>query len=452
MGGVFNPGGGGGGGGDVTAASNLTDNAVILGDGGAKGIKSVASLGTSGQVLTSNGAGSAPTFQDLVTGFADWKTIGTGGDYADVQAMIDDSQYRGVLISNVTEDSDITLDANGIRLHLNDYTLDMATNEAQITATAAHAISIDTWSPDGKISFAFSTAKSLFDPTATYDQDSELYLNNVHLECTSSVTATYINTSGYGKVRASNTTVTCANQVISGYNLGNNAIIEGTHVIGGGTTSRVGITINGAAQVRGTYISGTWSSFATQIDTNSADAIIDDITMATSGELVLAGSVSNIRELTGSTDITLAANKSALDGVYVTGDLDVAGFDFCTFDRFEFAALTSGVTSVQNQYNTGVFTGAVSFAGDGVQTDDVRFESTLSIASTVDEARFGDSNVYKGNVTVDGTKNSLKGFCDAGVTVTINSGAQYNDIDVTIDQAVTDNSGNATNSIAQIIY
>jgi len=50
--------------GDVTAASALTDNAVVLGDGGAKGIKVLASLGTSGQVLTSAGAGAPPTWED----------------------------------------------------------------------------------------------------------------------------------------------------------------------------------------------------------------------------------------------------------------------------------------------------------------------------------------------------------------------------------------------------
>lgn len=54
--------------GDVTAAANLTDDAVVVGDGGAKGIKTLASLGTSGQVLTSNGAGNPPSFEDAADG------------------------------------------------------------------------------------------------------------------------------------------------------------------------------------------------------------------------------------------------------------------------------------------------------------------------------------------------------------------------------------------------
>ncbi len=66
--GFYSPGAIGGGGGtgptDVTAAAVLTDNAVVLGSGGGRGVKSAAGLGTLGQVFTSNGAGLAPTFQD----------------------------------------------------------------------------------------------------------------------------------------------------------------------------------------------------------------------------------------------------------------------------------------------------------------------------------------------------------------------------------------------------
>ncbi len=49
-----------------TGVSTLTANAILLGNG-ASSITTVASLGTSGQVLTSNGAGSAPTFQTFST-------------------------------------------------------------------------------------------------------------------------------------------------------------------------------------------------------------------------------------------------------------------------------------------------------------------------------------------------------------------------------------------------
>ncbi len=48
--------------GTVTNTGTLTDHAVIIGNGGAD-VSAIASLGTSGQVLTSNGTGADPSFQ-----------------------------------------------------------------------------------------------------------------------------------------------------------------------------------------------------------------------------------------------------------------------------------------------------------------------------------------------------------------------------------------------------
>ncbi len=53
----------GAGNGTVTNAINLANNAVAVGDGGTVGIKTIASLGAAGTVLTSNGAGVPPSFQ-----------------------------------------------------------------------------------------------------------------------------------------------------------------------------------------------------------------------------------------------------------------------------------------------------------------------------------------------------------------------------------------------------
>lgn len=54
-------------------------------------------------------------------------TIGTVGnaDYVDVQAMITAGYYQGRLVTDVTEDSDITLNVNGLYLDLNNHTLTM---------------------------------------------------------------------------------------------------------------------------------------------------------------------------------------------------------------------------------------------------------------------------------------------------------------------------------------
>lgn len=399
MGGVYNPGGGGGGGG--------------------------------------------------AAGFADWKTIGTGGDYADVQAMIDDSQYRGVLISNVTEDSDITLDANGIRLHLNDYTLTMGTN--QFTASAGGDWTIEGWGPASEIDYTYSAANFLFDPTATYDGSTTLTLNSITIDNNSTITGAYVNLSTIARIRATNIRMEVSNQVAGGFNLNDEHVLDNIELVGGGTSSRVGIDVNGRCIVTNVYVSGTWSSFATQILCTNTECTIGDITMGSSGDLTLSGAISNITTALGTTDISVVSNDSSLSNVRVNGDLDLSGSDDCTFASCQFAALSSGVTSVNNKFGDTIFTGAVSVDGDGSSFVGCTFESTLTVASTADENLF-ESNRYVGNVTVDGNRNRVSGYLDSGATCTINSGAQYNDVDVTIDQAVTDNSGNATNSIAQIIY
>lgn len=58
--------------------ANMTAYAVVCGPTSAPGdLQSIAGVGTSGQVLTSNGAGSLPTFQDAAGG-GDWTSITSG--------------------------------------------------------------------------------------------------------------------------------------------------------------------------------------------------------------------------------------------------------------------------------------------------------------------------------------------------------------------------------------
>lgn len=57
----------------VTSASALTNYAVVCGNGGSRDVQTVSGVGSSGQVLTSNGAGALPTFQDNVSGI--WQLV-----------------------------------------------------------------------------------------------------------------------------------------------------------------------------------------------------------------------------------------------------------------------------------------------------------------------------------------------------------------------------------------
>jgi hypothetical protein len=114
----------------VLADASLTDFAVVCGDTASKNVQSIAGLGTSGQVLTSNGAGALPTFQAAAAGdvtgpgsstdnaLSRWD--GTGGDtlqdstvlVSDNGEMTNGSQpafyaFLGTTDTNVTGDGTI---------------------------------------------------------------------------------------------------------------------------------------------------------------------------------------------------------------------------------------------------------------------------------------------------------------------------------------------------------
>jgi hypothetical protein len=74
-----------------TGVSSLTAYAVICGGTTSTGaVQSIASVGTAAQVLTSNGAGALPTFQDAATPF--WTTVpGTPTRVSDTQFTITDT-------------------------------------------------------------------------------------------------------------------------------------------------------------------------------------------------------------------------------------------------------------------------------------------------------------------------------------------------------------------------
>lgn len=82
--------GGGGGSGDVSAAAVLAANAVVLGDTGAKTVKTLASLGTTGQVLTSAGPGVPPAFVAPLVGDS---FIFSGGNYTTGASPADATTY-----------------------------------------------------------------------------------------------------------------------------------------------------------------------------------------------------------------------------------------------------------------------------------------------------------------------------------------------------------------------
>ena len=146
-----------GGGGDVTAAANLTDNTVVLGDGGAKGVKSSAVTDTELETLTDNSMADALHRHSELSasdGTPDKivYTDAAGILYADASPLGLDVQYKlqtgslDVLAGNIT----VTGTVDGI-----DIATDVAANTAKNTnvttnITVAEApTNVDIQSSDG---------------------------------------------------------------------------------------------------------------------------------------------------------------------------------------------------------------------------------------------------------------------------------------------------------------
>lgn len=90
--------------GDVVQSDNtLTEYAVVCGDTSSKNVQSIAGVGTSGQVLTSNGAGALPTFQNAAGG----DVVGPGSSTDNALARWDGASGDSL------QDSDVIVTDNG---------------------------------------------------------------------------------------------------------------------------------------------------------------------------------------------------------------------------------------------------------------------------------------------------------------------------------------------------
>jgi hypothetical protein len=381
--------------------------------------------------------------------FKNMKSIGAAGDYTSIQDMITAGFYHCYLLEDLTLTSDVTIDSNGLYIHQNDYNIDA--DDYQFLWSAAGVLGIETWTK-GTITYGYSTGKILFDPTTTYASSSSLYLKNVHVVNNSSANAAYVNRNSLGTIRADNLTITVGDQIQGGLRLANNnQIIKGLHLIGGGSSSRIGVDIT-RGTLLGVYISGSWSSFGNGISCGGSEVVIDDMVFGVNGlEAVLAGTVSNVRGASGVTfDVQIDKSEANLTNVFAGGDLDLSGEDNCQFANCTFDNLDIANTETFNSFTQTTFKGNVDIGGDYTSMDDVDIYGTLNIESSCDYVSV--EGLFRGNVTVDGNKNRLKGRLTASETCTIASGAANNDVDVIIDQPVVDNSGNNTNSIKENIY
>jgi hypothetical protein len=390
---------------------NAVTNADIL-DIDSTGINLTANRGLSinGTSIISDSSGTATlnnidaldatttaTIAAAAGGFADWKTIGTGGDYADVQAMIDGGDTKGVLLSNVTEDSNIAVPAAGLVLHLNDFTLTMGAN--QFTFAGNYNCTVEGWGPTSEIDYTQTSAgQELFDTGA--NTGSTVTLRNFTFDNNSSASSTYL------------ATATSIHYV------------DNLHILNP-NVAQTGVYINNAlSRVSNLYYTspGTTNSYALYVTLGTATNITFDGTWSTTAYTIrqIGGTISNVN---------------------TSGTLSIEFGNDAYFSNFKYSGGTPKVTTLGDggrMVNAKIYTLDINSADDYYFFDNCQIVSTISDNASSGDVYFNNCEL-NGNATLDGDDYTFNNCVFRG-TVTTQSGASHIAfIGCNIDGAVTVN-------------
>lgn len=323
-------------------------------------------------------------------------TVGSGGDYADVQAAITGvggTDIKLVLISDVTEDSDIVLpDDLVLLLHLSSYTLTMAANQfTNSTGTTSVYVRGNGIGSGAEIDYtAVGANEELFDvfgAASVTDCEGFVFDNN------SATTGSDLADAGI--IRLRDMQVNIGNAEGCGVILSvDGSYLSNVHFVGGGTSCEECVTLNTADVYASNLVfTGTFAASGT----NTPVLIVNSGTIA-----------NNIIFEHDTADISLRFNGSTVSNLEVRGSFGAdiftnngSGCIFSNFDlnggdidpalttdsRFTNIVTTGGLdltdsNSSNNVYSGCRITGAVAVAGDKNKFSNCDFLGGASVSST----------------------------------------------------------------------
>jgi len=438
-----------------------------------------------GEVLT-DAAGNGTLSWAAGGGSGHLSTIGTGGtyDYLDVQAMIADSQYRGVLMTAVTEDSNVTPDGNGLYLDLGGFTWTVGTYNVLPSANAT--ITVEGSGNTSEIDWTETTASAeLFDENG--NTGTVLYLSNFTFDNNSSAVNTYLNTIAT-EAHLHNFIIEQPNVANTGfYTSDPKSTATNITIIGGGASARGSfITLGTASNL---YFSGTFDT-SNQVFAIASGASVSNVRADASLYVAMAGgSLANYEQSTGDASFVFTGNKNYLTNIDTgSGNIDVSTTDNNLMNNIYCAGVIdmSDASASYNQISNSLIATAITFGGDYNYVTNTVFNSIVvssganynSFDNIKLGATFADSGSYTkvnnsrvagtftvnaggdygqysnmewaGNVSVTSDNARYDGLLNSGITFTINATATDNKADVTIDQTVADSGTSSV--ISEIVY
>jgi hypothetical protein len=366
-------------------------------------------------------------------GFADWKTIGTGGQYSDVQAAIDDSQYSIVLVSDVTEDSDITVpSADLLVIDLGKYVWTMGTNQIEFGATTTNLVITGLGEESGaEIDYSQTAGSNGFINSA--GSNNEILLESFLFD-NNSTAANCTLVSG-GSVRVRNLKIELPNQEGGGIqSFSSNFLVESLEMVGGGTSCSRGIYLSSDGHiVKNILMTGTWSTTDNAIEITDEDTSVDCIftDLSTNGAKVrLCGTVSNINADGQTLALEVAKSNSSFTNIRLNGgNLDVVNTNTCQFSNLQDIGVIdmTDASAHYHQFNTVRSTGAISVSGDRNQFTNFTCTGGITFVNGA------VNNTFQGRAGADAGGGSN--------TITFDAGANNNTVYGTMTDAAISHSG-----------
>lgn len=461
---------------DITAGSTAdgdlfrTSNGLQYNDGGTEGfVLHPSSQGTLGQFLTSGGAGAQPTWAALPTGFD--ATVGaTGADYTKISDALAASKSRLLIIDDVTETADCAVPSGGLFMYLqNGVNVNMGT--LRFTWAGNYSLTAIGQNTNSKFTYAHTTNNvELFDEAA--NTTAVINLANLTIDNNSTNSGCHIS-AGSGILNVRNVYYEPPNVANNGlFNTNASSNAQGFYVTSPGTTLTNAIYFT-AGIIRELSMLGTFTNASTVVYLDTA-AILDGFTNNGNCrvEVENGATFKNAMQRGGTFNIQLSSgDESELESVYMSaGTLTiVSGSDEnkisnCSFQNVTFSGtsnrnmwsnvdITGNVTlgGARNFFNGVIFEGTTTISGTHHMFNGASFGSTLTVSAGADALQM--KGVYcGGNVSWTGDNGRFDGYLNTAITFTLESTATSNTITPTIDQAITDSSGNSTNIKQETIY
>lgn len=341
------------------------------------------------------------------SGFADWKTIGTGGDFSDVQAMIDGGESKGFLLSNVTEDSNIAVPTGGFALHLNDFTLTMAAN--QFTFAAEAQCTVVGWGPATQIDYTQTVVgEECFDTGAF--TGSTVTLRDFTFDNNSSASGTHLAKSD-SILLATGLTIENPNVADVGVELNNSKslITQSLFTSPGTTNSNALVLVLGKAS--DITFSGTWNNVGITLEVRDSAVATNIIS---NGQMAIhtRGQLSNVWQESGAIRVFTTGFDGHFTNGFVFSVTINSGDDDNFFENLTIeSSIVDSTTGENNAFNNCQIEGNQTFTGDGYRITGCEFDGTLTINNNSTTHKFAACKTQA--VSVVGDNNTFVG-CTSG--------------------------------------